>query len=275
MSRGLPGLAQRQEARGDGADPARAPARRRGARPRRRGGVRRTRRGPADLRGQRAAQGAGRPGRHRAARPSPTTRGLCVDALNGMPGVLSARWSGPPEVATTATTSCCWPSSPTCPTSGAAPTSVCASAFCAPGGRRARRRAARCRAGSSARSGAPAGSATTWCSRPTTTPGSRPPSCRCRTRTRSATGAGRSGSWRRRWRHGSPDLTSRRLMQRAPDRGEHEHEDRVDRGRDRRSRSSRGPRRRRRSPACALWTPISIEEAMAWSSRTPAARGTA
>ena len=22
--------------------------------------------------------------------------GLCVDALNGMPGVLSARWSGPP-----------------------------------------------------------------------------------------------------------------------------------------------------------------------------------
>jgi len=23
--------------------------------------------------------------------------GLCVDALNGMPGVLSARWSGPPE----------------------------------------------------------------------------------------------------------------------------------------------------------------------------------
>ena len=24
--------------------------------------------------------------------------GLCVDALNGMPGVLSARWSGPPEV---------------------------------------------------------------------------------------------------------------------------------------------------------------------------------
>ena len=24
--------------------------------------------------------------------------GLCVDALNGMPGVLSARWAGPPEV---------------------------------------------------------------------------------------------------------------------------------------------------------------------------------
>src|SRR5690606_39652191 len=23
--------------------------------------------------------------------------GLCVDALNGMPGVLSARWSGPPK----------------------------------------------------------------------------------------------------------------------------------------------------------------------------------
>ena len=23
--------------------------------------------------------------------------GLCVDALNGMPGVLSARWAGPPR----------------------------------------------------------------------------------------------------------------------------------------------------------------------------------
>ena len=48
--------------------------------------------------------------------------GLCVDALNGMPGVLSARWGGAPS-RTTATTSCSSSSSPTCPTSGAAPTS--------------------------------------------------------------------------------------------------------------------------------------------------------
>ena len=33
--------------------------------------------------------------------------GLCVDALNGMPGVLSARWSGPPQGRDDATTSCC------------------------------------------------------------------------------------------------------------------------------------------------------------------------
>ena len=49
--------------------------------------------------------------------------GLCVDALNGMPGVLSARWSGPPKSDDAATTSCCSPSSATYPTSAAAPTS--------------------------------------------------------------------------------------------------------------------------------------------------------
>ncbi len=37
------------------------------------------------------------PGRTPGCRRSPTTPGLCVDALNGMPGVLSARWSGPPK----------------------------------------------------------------------------------------------------------------------------------------------------------------------------------
>ena len=56
---------------------------------------RRTRRAGdrADLRGQRPAQGAG-VAAHRACPPWPTTAGLCVDALNGMPGVFSARWAG-------------------------------------------------------------------------------------------------------------------------------------------------------------------------------------
>ena len=46
-----------------------------------------------DLRGQRAAEGArGRRG-DRPARVADDS-GLCVDALNGMPGVSSARWSG-------------------------------------------------------------------------------------------------------------------------------------------------------------------------------------
>ena len=60
--------------------------------------------------------------------------GLCVDALNGMPGVLSARWAGPPEGRPTATTSCCWRSSPTCPTSAAAPTSPARSPSATPHG---------------------------------------------------------------------------------------------------------------------------------------------
>ena len=48
----------------------------------------------ADLRGQRAgSRRARRPGAP-GCRPSPTTRGLAVDALNGMPGVLRARWAG-------------------------------------------------------------------------------------------------------------------------------------------------------------------------------------
>ena len=43
--------------------------------------------------------------------------GLCVDELNGMPGVLSARWSGLPK---DATTGCCSTSSTTSRTSAAA-----------------------------------------------------------------------------------------------------------------------------------------------------------
>ena len=73
--------------------------------------------------------------------------GLCVDALNGMPGVLSARWSGPAQVRRRATTSCCSTSSPTSPTSAAARTSRCAVAFVPPRRRRGGRRRAGCAAG--------------------------------------------------------------------------------------------------------------------------------
>ena len=63
--------------------------------------------------------------------------GLCVDALNGMPGVLSARWAGArAKGADDATTSSCWPSSPTSPTSAAAPTSRARSRSATPAGSR-------------------------------------------------------------------------------------------------------------------------------------------
>ena len=92
--------------------------------------------------------------------------GLCVDALNGMPGVLSARWSGPPQVATPATTSCCWPSSRTSPTSAAARTSPVPWRSATPTAPRPSS-AARCGAASCGRYGGAVGSATTCCSRPT------------------------------------------------------------------------------------------------------------
>ena len=71
-----------------------------------------------DVRGERAAQGAR--GRGYTGLPAVADdSGLCVDALNGMPGVLSARWSG--RTATTGRTwSWCWTSWPTSPTSGSA-----------------------------------------------------------------------------------------------------------------------------------------------------------
>ncbi len=45
--------------------------------------------------------------------------GLCVDALNGMPGVLSARWAGG-TVTTGPTWNWSWPRWPTCPTPASA-----------------------------------------------------------------------------------------------------------------------------------------------------------
>ena len=64
--------------------------------------------------------------------------GLCVDALNGMPGVLSARWSGtlsPHGARTTPrTTGCSSTSSPTSPTSAAAPSSAVRSRSATPTG---------------------------------------------------------------------------------------------------------------------------------------------
>ena len=63
--------------------------------------------------------------------------GLCVDALNGMPGVLSARWSGLPKERRRATTCCCSTSWPTYPTSGAAPSSAAPSRSATPTARRA------------------------------------------------------------------------------------------------------------------------------------------
>ena len=72
--------------------------------------------------------------------------GLCVDALNGMPGVLSARWAGPRASRTRATTPCCSPSSRTCPTNAEAPTSPAASRSARPASTRSSSRA-RCAAG--------------------------------------------------------------------------------------------------------------------------------
>ena len=65
----------------------------RGPGPRRRPGVRRACRDRADLPRQRQDQGARRGPCHRPAILADDS-GLCVDALNGMPGVLSARWAG-------------------------------------------------------------------------------------------------------------------------------------------------------------------------------------
>jgi XTP/dITP diphosphohydrolase len=58
--------------------------------------------------------------------------GLCVDALNGMPGVLSARWSGPPK-SDDRTNSLLLAQLEDVPDDRRAAHFTCAVAFCAPG----------------------------------------------------------------------------------------------------------------------------------------------
>ena len=101
--------------------------------------------------------------------------GLCVDALNGMPGVLSARWSGPPRV-TTRNNELLLAQLSDVPDERRGAFFACAVAFCHPDGTETvvrgemRGRVVRECAGRAAVS------ATTWCSRPTRHPVSRPPS---------------------------------------------------------------------------------------------------
>ena len=69
----------------------------RGARARRRGGVRRAGRGPADLRGQRAAQGPRRARRTPGCRRSPTTPGSASTRSTACPACSPRAGPGPPK----------------------------------------------------------------------------------------------------------------------------------------------------------------------------------
>ena len=108
----------------------------------------------------------------------PTTAGCASTRSTGCRACSPPAGPGRAEVRRRATTRCCSPSSRTSPTSGAAPTSRAPSRSCHPDGARAWSSRAGWTAGSSARCGAAAASATTCCSCADGPRGSRPPSCR-------------------------------------------------------------------------------------------------
>jgi XTP/dITP diphosphohydrolase len=93
--------------------------------------------------------------------------GLCVSALNAMPGVLSARWSGSPGADKTAAdernNELLLAQLGDIPDERRDAYFECAVAFVGPAGSRSWSTAG-CRVGSSVRRGAPGASATTWCS---------------------------------------------------------------------------------------------------------------
>ena len=94
--------------------------------------------------------------------------GLCVDALNGMPGVLSARWAGPPK-SDERNNELLLAQLADVPDERRAAHFTCAVAFCHPDGRRDRRRGPDGRPDHPRDPWRPAASATTCSSSPTTT----------------------------------------------------------------------------------------------------------
>ena len=152
------------------ADPRRARARRRGARARRRGGVRRAGRGPARLRGQRPAQGAGRAGRDRAAVARRRQRAVRRRAQRDARACCRRAGRGRAEVGRRANNELLLAQLGDVPDERRGAHFTCAVAFCHPGREPSWSSRAGWTAGSSARPGAAAGSATTCCSPPTSTP---------------------------------------------------------------------------------------------------------
>ena len=125
-------------------------ARHRGARARRRDGVRRAGRGPADLRGQRAAQGARRPGRDRAAVARRRQRALRRRAQRHARGALGALVRRRPKDDDAQQPAAARPARRRARRAPRRRTSRCAVAFVPPGGGE--------RASTSSRAGCPAGS---------------------------------------------------------------------------------------------------------------------